>query len=122
MSDNGGWRAKRLAMLVLAAALALFLAACGEDTSGDSADDEGGDDSGSDTLTISNWDQYMPEDLIPGFEKETGIKVDYVKHATNEEVMGKYLEEGTSKMAAQPYMRPALYQSRSSDMKTKAGA
>ena len=75
MSDNGGWRAKRLVTLMLAAALALSLAACGEDTSGDSAEDEGGDSGGSDTLTISNWDQYMPEDLIPGFEEETGINV-----------------------------------------------
>ena len=46
MSDNGGWRAKRLVTLMLAAALALFLAACGEDTSGDSAEDEGGDSGG----------------------------------------------------------------------------
>jgi len=90
MSDKGGWRAKRLAMVLLGAALALLVAACGQDTSGESAEDEGGEDSGSGgTLTISNWDQYMPEDLIPGFEEETGINVKYVKHATNEEVMGK---------------------------------
>lgn len=91
MSDNGGWLAKRLAMGVTTAALALFVAACGEDTGSDSAGESESDSSGggSGTLTISNWDQYMPEDLIPGFEKETGIKVKYVKHATNEEVMGK---------------------------------
>lgn len=31
------------------------------------------------------------------------------------------VERGTSKMRAQPYARPALYQSRSSDLKTRAG-
>jgi spermidine/putrescine transport system substrate-binding protein len=41
------------------------------------------------TLTISNWDLYTPEDLIPKFEKATGIKVKLAKHATNEDIMGK---------------------------------
>jgi spermidine/putrescine transport system substrate-binding protein len=41
------------------------------------------------TLKISNWDLYMPEDVIPKFEKATGIKVKYSKHATNEDIMGK---------------------------------
>lgn len=41
------------------------------------------------TLTISNWDAYMPKDLIPRFEKATGIKVKLAKHTTNEDVMGK---------------------------------
>ena len=45
MSDKGGWRAKRLAMVLLGAALALLVAACGQDTSGESAEDEGGEDS-----------------------------------------------------------------------------
>lgn len=87
MSESTDWRARGIVTAVVAAALAVSLAACGADTSGES-DDEA-DSGGSGTLTISNWDQYMPEDLIPGFEKETGINVKYVKHATNEEVMGK---------------------------------
>ena len=41
------------------------------------------------TLTISNWDAYTPEDLIPKFEKATGIKVKLAKHTTNEDIMGK---------------------------------
>ncbi len=41
------------------------------------------------TLTISNWDAYTPKDLIPRFEKATGIKVKLAKHTTNEDVMGK---------------------------------
>ena len=60
----------------------------GEEQSDDSAATDGGG-GGSGTLVISNWDAYMPEDLIPNFEKETGIKVELAKHATNEEIMGK---------------------------------
>jgi spermidine/putrescine transport system substrate-binding protein len=41
------------------------------------------------TLTISNWDAYTPESLIPAFEKATGIKVKLAKHTTNEDIMGK---------------------------------
>jgi spermidine/putrescine transport system substrate-binding protein len=41
------------------------------------------------TLTISNWDAYTPENLIPSFTKATGIKVKLAKHTTNEDIMGK---------------------------------
>jgi spermidine/putrescine transport system substrate-binding protein len=41
------------------------------------------------TLTISNWDAYTPKNLIPAFEKATGIKVKLAKHTTNEDIMGK---------------------------------
>ena len=40
-------------------------------------------------LVISNWDAYMPEDLIPRFEEETGIDVELTNHTTNEDIMGK---------------------------------
>jgi spermidine/putrescine transport system substrate-binding protein len=46
------------------------------------------------TLTISNWDAYTPEDLIPRFEKATGIKVKLAKHTTNEDIMGKLEAQG----------------------------
>jgi spermidine/putrescine transport system substrate-binding protein len=91
LRDNDSRRPRWAAFAVaLAAVLALALAACGEDTnSSDDSGDSGDSGGGSKTLTISNWDQYTPEDLIPSFEKETGIKVKLVKHATNEEVLGK---------------------------------
>jgi spermidine/putrescine transport system substrate-binding protein len=42
------------------------------------------------TLVISNWDLYMPvDDLIPAFEAETGVTVEYALHTTNEDIMGK---------------------------------
>jgi spermidine/putrescine transport system substrate-binding protein len=41
------------------------------------------------TLVISNWDLYMPDDLIPGFEEATGVDVELAVHTTNEDIMGK---------------------------------
>jgi spermidine/putrescine transport system substrate-binding protein len=67
------WAAPLLAALALLAVVAGSAAARG----------------GQGTLTISNWDAYMPEDLIPRFEKATGIKVKLAKHTTNEDIMGK---------------------------------
>ena len=81
---------KRIARAALAGALALGIAACGADVEpagGGGSGGGGGTEEG--TLTISNWDKYMPEDLVPAFEKETGIKVKLAKHTTNEDVMGK---------------------------------
>jgi spermidine/putrescine transport system substrate-binding protein len=48
------------------------------------------------TLTVSNWDAYMPEDLPTTFEKAVGSKVTVTKHATNEEVMAKLTAGGDS--------------------------
>lgn len=42
-----------------------------------------------DKLIISNWDGYMPADLVENFTKETGIEAELSLHATNEEIMGK---------------------------------
>jgi spermidine/putrescine transport system substrate-binding protein len=78
----------------LGVAVILTLAACGSDD-GDTADD-GAEPTGSSepaelggTLVISNWDAYMPEDLIPDFEQETGVDVELAIHTTNEDIMGK---------------------------------
>lgn len=46
------------------------------------------------SLTISNWDGYMPEDLAEQFEADTGISIDVANHATNEEIMGKVTASG----------------------------
>jgi spermidine/putrescine transport system substrate-binding protein len=88
----------RTTFLKLAAvgALALGVSACGDDIQKD--DSAGGSSTSaaapapskeSGTLVISNWDKYMPANLIPDFEKETGIKVKLAKHSTNEDIMGK---------------------------------
>lgn len=40
-------------------------------------------------ITVINFANYMPPDLMERFTKETGIAVDYVTTSTNEETMGK---------------------------------
>jgi spermidine/putrescine transport system substrate-binding protein len=45
-------------------------------------------------VVISNWDGYMPKDLLANFTKETGIEAEMTVHATNEEIMGKVVASG----------------------------
>lgn len=45
-------------------------------------------------IVISNWDGYMPADLLENFTKETGIDAEVSFHATNEEIMGKVTAGG----------------------------
>jgi len=45
-------------------------------------------------IVISNWDGYMPADLLENFTKETGIDAEVSFHATNEEIMGKVVASG----------------------------
>lgn len=45
-------------------------------------------------IVISNWDGYMPADLLANFTKETGIEAELTVHATNEEIMGKVVASG----------------------------
>ena len=47
-----------------------------------------------DKLVISNWDAYMPPDLLENFTQETGIETELAVHATNEEIMGKLTANG----------------------------
>lgn len=42
-----------------------------------------------DKLIISNWDSYMPPDMMERFKQKTGIDAELALHATNEEIMGK---------------------------------
>ena len=40
-------------------------------------------------IIISNWDGYMPGNLLERFTAATGIEAELFLHATNEEIMGK---------------------------------
>jgi spermidine/putrescine transport system substrate-binding protein len=83
-------------LLAIVAVAGLVLTACGSDDGGETppAADDGGDtaepvDISGTTLTVSNWDAYMPKSVIKDFEKETGVTVEYAIHTTNEDIMGK---------------------------------
>jgi spermidine/putrescine transport system substrate-binding protein len=45
-------------------------------------------------LVISNWDGYMAPDAMDAFKAATGVSGEVVKHATNEEIMGKLVASG----------------------------
>ncbi|MGE7604531.1 ABC transporter substrate-binding protein [Peribacillus sp. NPDC097675] len=56
----------------------------------------------SDTLTIYNWGDYIDTDLIDRFEEETGIKVIYETFDSNEAMMTKIEQGGTTYDVAVP--------------------
>lgn len=55
-----------------------------------------------DTVTVYNWGEYIDPDLIKQFEKETGIKVIYETFDSNEAMMTKIEQGGTSYDVAMP--------------------
>ena len=88
-------RQRFLRLAALMSVAVIVLAACGSDDGGETppADDaatsaEPVDISGT-TLTVSNWDAYMPKSVVKDFEAETGVTVEYAIHTTNEDIMGK---------------------------------
>ncbi|MBC1936567.1 ABC transporter substrate-binding protein [Listeria grandensis] len=52
--------------------------------------------SGGNTLTIYNWGDYIDPDLLKKFEKESGIKVIYQTFDSNEAMMTKIEQGGTT--------------------------
>lgn len=61
-----------------------------------------GTKSGQGTITVYNWGEYIDPDLIKQFEKETGIKVIYETFDSNEGMMAKVEQGGTSYDVAAP--------------------
>ncbi|MFS0688252.1 ABC transporter substrate-binding protein [Sporosarcina sp. 179-K 8C2 HS] len=55
-----------------------------------------GSKSGKGMITVYNWGEYIDPDLIKQFEEETGIKVIYETFDTNEGMMSKIEQGGTS--------------------------
>ena len=77
--------------LLAVAASALLLAACGKQGGSapqatSAAGDAGGEPK---VLNLYNWPDYMPENLLADFEKETGIKVNYQTFENNEMLNAK---------------------------------
>lgn len=72
-------------------AATVVLAACGGDDSGGLDPDA---DLSTQSLVISNWDAYTPEDLLPGFSDKFGVEVELTNHATNEEIVAKLIQSG----------------------------
>ena len=88
-------RSRIAAGVATAASAALLLSACGG--SGDSAADlDPNVDLSTQTLTVSNWAGYYPEDMAEKFQSEVGTPLTIANHATNEEIMAKLTAGGDS--------------------------
>lgn len=85
-------RTGRSRTVVAALIAAAIFAACGGDDDDGAGDLHPDADLSTQSLVISNWDAYTPEDLIPSFTDEYGTKVELATHATNEEIVGKLLQ------------------------------
>ncbi|MGI9340365.1 MAG: ABC transporter substrate-binding protein, partial [Psychrobacter sp.] len=71
--------------VLLSAAIALVLASC---SNADNAAVEDAADSDV-TLNLYNWSEYMPQEILDGFEDETGISVNYTTFDSNEAMYAK---------------------------------
>jgi len=76
---------------LLAVALAAFaLAGCGKQAApADGA--QGGKAAGGGELHVYNWSDYIAEDTVPGFERESGVRVSYGVFDSNEVLEAKLL-------------------------------
>ena len=77
----------------LAAAVAsiVVVSACGGGGSDEAAPEEldADADISEQSIVVSNWADYMPEDIDKRFTKEAGASIEITEHATNEEIMAK---------------------------------
>jgi spermidine/putrescine-binding protein len=57
---------------------------------------------GAEQLNLFAWSEYVPQAVIDGFTKETGIKVNYETYASGEEMLSKLLSRGATYDLVQP--------------------
>src|SRR6266550_356342 len=65
---------------------------------------------GESELNLFAWSEYVPQEVIDGFTKETAVKVNYDTYASNEEMTSKLLSGAAKYDLIQPsdYMAEAL--------------
>lgn len=80
---------KRLFRFFPLLCLALFLSSCDRQQGGASQASAG-------SLNLFAWSEYVPQEVIDGFTKETGVKVNYETYDSNEAMITK-LSQGASK-------------------------
>jgi spermidine/putrescine transport system substrate-binding protein len=104
-------RRRPVAGLALAASLALVLSACGgggDDESSEPTEIDTEADLTGQTIVVSNWDGYMPENIGEIVQDETGATVEVTNHATNEELVAKVTGGGGEGLdvifGSQPYL------------------
>lgn len=76
---------KLVTLLLMAAMLTTLLAGCGKAQEGEKVEATG-------ELNLYTWDGMFPPEVLEGFEKETGIKINYSNFDYDEDMLAK-LEE-----------------------------
>lgn len=105
-------RHRRLAAAaVLGTALTLVLAGCGGDDDDSAAEPSALDpdaDLTTQTIVVSNWEAYMPDDIAEVVKERTGATVEITSHATNEDMVAKVTGSGGEGLdvvfGSQPYL------------------
>ena len=77
---------KIVTIVVIMAMLLALCAGCGNS----------GKDDGKGVVNVYNWGEYIGEDIVAQFEKETGIKVNYKTYDTNEALYSVLKQGGVS--------------------------
>jgi putrescine transport system substrate-binding protein len=93
---------KKLSLLALSVALTALLSACG----GADAPQPGTAPPSPKLLNVYNWSDYVAEDTIARFQKETGIKVVYDVYDANEMLEAKLLAGSSGYDVVFPSARP----------------
>lgn len=57
---------------------------------------------GAEELNLFAWSEYVPQSVLDGFTKETGIQVNYETYASNEEMLAKLMSGAASYDVIQP--------------------
>lgn len=58
--------------------------------------------SAAEELNLFGWSEYIPQPVLDGFTKETGIKVNFETYSSNEELISKLVAGGTNYDLIQP--------------------
>lgn len=110
MKTNSAGRGATAALI--ASSLMLALAACGGGEDGDDAKPSTIDpdaDLSKQSIVVSNWDAYMPDDIARIVKDRTGATVEVTNHATNEELVAKVTGSGGDGLdvifGSQPYLQ-----------------
>jgi spermidine/putrescine transport system substrate-binding protein len=99
------------AAAVLGTALTLVLAGCGGEDESASAEPSALDadaDLSQQSIVVSNWEAYMPDDIADVVKEKTGATVEITYHATNEDMVAKVTGSGGEGLdvifGSQPYL------------------
>jgi len=74
-------RFKSISILLAASVIGLTLIGCGKSNASKTNNEK--------VVNVFTWANYIPDNVIKDYEKETGIKVNYSNFSTNEEMLAK---------------------------------